>query len=405
MRNCVLLMLLAVWTWPALAAKSVSVEELSQMLAGEQGKSDQKVAERLSEVVLTERVTPARLARWEKEFSGARTREALMKLSDEVAFLEPPAIDVLRDPPPDSETQEKMLALAMDYVRTTIGRLPNFYATRSTTHFEGTPEQQSIFSFARNLGQVVNQTRDLEQTGGTKWLQSEGTSSVTVTYRDGREVNNSTQTEKNAKEGRAIDGLTTVGEFGPILAVVMGDSAQAGQVTWARWEQGTSDPIAVFRYSVPQQDSHYSVDIPAGAKVEDIRPAYHGEIAIDPATGAILRVNIIADLAQPHQMMRAAIMVEYAPVEIGERTYNCPVHGVAFSKIPSASAKSDAVEVQTQLNDVVFTSYHLFGSESHILTSGNEDGAAAGTNAGGAPKPDAGASATAPDATAEPKKE
>jgi hypothetical protein len=406
-RNWVVLLLLAGTTWPARAAKEVSVEELGRILFAEQGKSDQKVADRLSEVVLTERLTAVRLARWEKEFPGSHTREALIKLSDEVAFLDPPAIDVLRDPPPDNETQEKMLALAMDYVRTTIGRLPNFSATRETTHFEGEPEQQSVFSFARNLGQVVNQSRDLEQTGGTKWLHSEGSTRVTVTYRNGQEVTD-TQAAKGAKEGQTINGLTTTGEFGPILSVVMGDAMQ-GQVTWARWEQGANDPVAVFRYGLPQEQSHYSVEIPDGTKIDDVRPAYHGEIAIDPATGAILRVSVVADLAPPNQMMRAAILVEYAPVEIGDRTYNCPVHGVAFSKIPLAlaagTADRQAVEVQTRLNDVVFANYHLFGSEAHIVMGGSGNAAPDGTGANPTPKPEDAAPGAAPGAGPDSKKE
>jgi hypothetical protein len=381
MRKWSILLLLVATPWLAMAAKSVSIEQFEQMLFADRGKSDEKVAERLADVVLTERVSPARLAKWEKEFPGSHTREALMKLSDEVAFLDPPASDVLRDPPPDNETQEKMLALASDYVRATIGRLPNFYATRETTHFEGTPEQQSAFSFARNLGLIVNQTRDLEQEGGSKWLHTENTTSVTVTYRDGQEVND-LQAENRKKENRTINGLTTTGEFGPILGVVLGDAIQ-NQVIWARWEQGASDPVAVFSYAVRQNDSHYSVQIPDGTKLDDVRPAYHGEIAIDPATGAILRVSAIADLVQPNQMMRAAILVEYAPVEIGDRSCNCPVHGVAFSKVPVAGAKpepsSSAVEVQTQLNDVTFTHYHQFGSEARIVGNGS------GANTGGAP--------------------
>jgi hypothetical protein len=372
-----------------MAAKNVSVEELGQILFAEQGKPDQKVADRLSDVVLTERVTPARLARWEEQFPGSHTRDALMKLSDEVAFLDPPASDVLRDPPPDNETQEKMLALAMDYVKSTIGRLPNFYASRETTHFEGMPEQQSVFSFARNLGQVVNQSRDLEQTGGSKWLRSSGTSSLTVTYRDGQEVNDA-QAEKSRKEARTISGLTTTGEFGPILVVVMGDAMQGSQVTWARWEQGVSDPVAVLRYSVPEEDSHYSVEVPDGTKIDDLRPAYHGEISIDPETGAILRVSIISDLARPYQMMQAAIVVEYASVQIGDHTYKCPVHGVAFSKIPAPGAKGDAdhpaVEVETQLNDITFRNYHLFGSESHIVMGGSGGGQSTGDDTGTNPQ-------------------
>jgi len=131
-----------------------------------------------------------------------------------------------------------------------------------------------------------------------------------------------------------------------------------------------------------------------------------GQIAIDPATGSVLRLSIVADLAPPHEMMRTAIAVEYAPVEIGDRTYDCPVHGVAFSKIPVAGAKAEPSgaepEVQTQLNDVAFTQYHLFGSEARIVGDGSGAGAgspaASGAvpSAAGAPAAAAGDSSSAP---------
>ncbi len=98
--------------------------------------------------------------------------------------------------------------------------------------------------------------------------------------------------------------------------------------------------------------------------------------------------------------MRAAILVEYAPVEIGNRTYDCPVHGVAFSKVPIAAAKGDAVEIQTQLNDVVFTNYHLFGSEARIVTGASGNSPPDGTGANPTAKPEDAAPATAlPDGT------
>ena len=120
------------------ADKTLSIEQMEQILVKLQCKPDGKVAGELESVQLAERVSPARLAQWETEFPGKRTREELVKLADMSAFLNPPASDVLRDPPPDMETQERMVAMAVDYVRLTTARLPDFYATRETTHFEDT---------------------------------------------------------------------------------------------------------------------------------------------------------------------------------------------------------------------------------------------------------------------------
>jgi transcriptional regulator with XRE-family HTH domain len=407
MRKWVTLLLLVGTAWPATAAKSVSIEQLEQMLFTDHGKSDEKVAERLSDLVLTERVSPARLTKWEKEFPGKHAHEALMKLADEAAFLDPPEADVLRDPPPDNETQERMLALALDYVRTTIRRLPNFYATRETARFEDTPAQEVTSAGPATFGSEVR--RGMRMPGlamgrtDSKPLRLLDTTSETVTYRDGREVNE-VPTGKSKKEDRPVTFLTTSGEFGPILGVVLSD-AMRSQATWARWEQGASDPVAVFRYAVPEDASDYSVRIPDGGKYEEVHPAYHGEIAIDPATGAILRLSLMADLGWRYQMMRTAILVEYAPAEIGDRTYICPVHGVAFWKGPVAGAKAEpsgaAAEVQTQLNDVAFTHYHLFESQARIVRDGS--GASAGSPpvpsevpAAGAPSAGTGSSSGAP---------
>jgi hypothetical protein len=95
-----------------MADKTMSIEQMEQILIKLQGKPDGKVAGELEGVQLAERVTPARLAKWEAEFPGKQTREQLVKLADMTSFLNPPASDVLRDPPPDVETEERMLAMA-----------------------------------------------------------------------------------------------------------------------------------------------------------------------------------------------------------------------------------------------------------------------------------------------------
>jgi hypothetical protein len=394
MRKWATLLLLCGIAWPAMAAKTLSIEQMEQLLAKLHGKPDGKVAGELDDVQLTERMSLARLARWEQDLPGSKTREALMKLADLSAFLKPPRADEVPDPAPDAETQQRMLWLAVQYVKTTITRLPNFYATRETTHFEDTPSREMANATGASfLGAAANAVRTLEGVvSGTdyKALRATGAYSTTVTYHDGREV-----PEADAAKGKKDDspalGLTTSGEFGPVLDVVMGDATRS-EVVWLRWEQGASEPVGVFRYAVPEDQSNYAVRIPNGTKMEELHPAYHGEIAIDPATGAILRLSVVAGLPPPHETMQTAIVVEFAPVTIGDRSYICPVKGVAFSKTPVPSASVPAGDspgpMQTQLNDVAFTHYHVFGSEARIVTdkSGKGEAGTDGAGAGSVPE-------------------
>jgi len=382
MRKWAVVMLLAVSAWPAMAAKSVNVGQLESLLDTLRGKSDSKVAQELSDLELTERVSPAQLAHWETDFPGSRAHEALIKLADLAAFLNPPAGDVVPIPGPDSGTQERMLEMAAEYVKDTITRLPNFIATRETTHYEDNPSMQTGVSGAQLMvGTIGHSIRALGPSMSSteyKSLHSTGTSSTTVTYRDGNEVHG-TDTGNGKNQNKPAAGLTTNGEFGPILSVVMGDVLRS-EATWQRWEKGASEPVAVFRYAVPEEQSNYLVGIPSGGKIDEIYAGYHGEIAIDPSTGAILRLSAVLELTAPYQGMQTAILVEYAPVTIGEQSYICPVRGVAFSKVPvahgAAAADASAVNVQTELNDVAFTQYHLFRSQARIVTGASGEGEA-----------------------------
>ena len=387
MRKWAILLLMWGTAWPAMADKTMSVEQMEQLLIKLHGKSDGKVAGELDDVELTERVSPARLARWEADFPGKRSHEELVKLADLSAFLNPPASDVLRDPPPDLETEERMLALAFDYVRLTMARLPDFYATRETTHFEDTLSHRADYFYSGSMAMGAHgerlpiQTPGMSSTTEYRGLHSTGEFSMTVTYRDGHEVLDE-DTDKRKKEEESSLGLTSSGEFGPILGEVIKDIVHTG-VSFLRWEQGNSEPAAVFRYAVPANESHFRIEIKVDGREEAFFPAYHGEIEIDPATGEILRLSEVADSAPANAPMRGAIVVEYAPVEIGDRSYICPVRAVAYSMVlvPSEDATDVASSpVKTNLNDIAFTRYHEFGSEARIVANANEG---SGSNAAG----------------------
>jgi hypothetical protein len=117
--------------------------------------------------------------------------------------------------------------------------------------------------------------------------------------------------------------LSTWGVFGPILGTVLVDAAKS-TLAWSHWEQAAVGPLAVFRYAVPKGKSNYEVKFVVGQYVFKELVGYHGEMVIDPASGAILRLTLEADMKPDELIGRAAILVEYGPVEIGGKTYICP---------------------------------------------------------------------------------
>ena len=379
MLRWVTLLLLCGMSWPAMAAKTMSVEQMEQLLIKLHGQPDGKVAGKLDDVELTERVSLAQLEAWEAEFPGVRTHEELVRLADISIFLNPPAAEVLGDPPPDTEAQVRILQRTLEYVRAKISRLPDFYATRVTTHFEDTLSQHMTYSMGTiGMGSglaLPTQTAGVATTTESRALHSTGEYVTTVTYRDGHEVLDE-DTGKRKREERRAPGLTTSGEFGPIIGAVIDDLIHSG-LRWRRWERGSSEPMAVFSYAVPEGESHFRVGITNGNEVETSHPAYHGEIEIDPKTGVILRLIEVADMASPHEAIRASIAVDYAPVTIGDRSYICPVRAVAFSEIPVPTVSGtggESVPVQINLNDVAFTRYHRFSAEARIVANAGENG-------------------------------
>ena len=195
------------------------------------------------------------------------------------------------------------MALAEEYVRQTTVRLPDFYATRETTHFEDTLSHRAENTYSGSMAMgtqgslrgLPTQTSDLGSTVEYKGLHSTADFSMTVTYRDGQEVLDQDE-DKREKEEESVGGFTSSGEFGPILVEVIDDLTPSG-VSWLRWEQGIGEPAAVFHYAVAANQSNFRIGISVDGRAQAIHPAYHGEIEIDPATGQILRLTEVADPA------------------------------------------------------------------------------------------------------------
>jgi hypothetical protein len=336
---------------------------LDRVLAAASNESDAELARQLSSLELNERLSAEKLSSWTTTLRGKKARQALVALADVSAFLDPPGAEAPANAVPDASAQRSMISLAADYLNKTIPKLPNFYATRATARYE----ESSQYSDATTAVDY----RPLHVTASSK---------ATILYSNGEEVVDSRGAK--GKKRKAEDGyLLTYGVFGPLLGAVT--DAIASGLTFSRWEQGADRLHAVFLYQVPAKKSRYRVGgccLPDGDGTSPFEETvgYHGEIAIDPLSGAILRLELVADLKSTTPLVRSDIVITYGPVEIGGNIYICPVRSVSISRGRSVAVLTEWDETfrtygpyTTMLNDVTFEQYHIFRAKSRMLIGFN----------------------------------
>jgi VWFA-related protein len=346
---------------PNPATRRVTVEHLEQLLDAVHSQRDGEVAKQLSALQLTERVSDTRLASWTAAAHGKKTHQALKTLANASAFMRPPPGEVLADAPPDADTQLRMISLAADYLKETMPKLPNFFAARTTVHYEETAEFHGASS--RVDYEPLHATQDFKET---------------VLYRNGSEVADAGTTKRRKR--RAQDPyLITYGTFGPILGFVRDAIAVPSALTWSRWERGPNGTRAVFRYVVPAKRSLYRISgccLPGGAGTTGFEAlaGYHGEITLDPASGAILRLEADADMQGFTPVDSSNIMITYGPVDIGGKTFICPLRSVSTMRTRSVTTKMEWDEgfrtygpYLTMLNDIRYEDYHMFRGDSRMM--------------------------------------
>jgi VWFA-related protein len=366
---------------PNPSVRHVTVEELEQIL---RGFTAQQVAQRLrgsdsvfnstegigalgagvertdlSKVELTERVSVSKLSDWTARYESRNLPQSLIAVADASAFLDLPAAEILKQPAPDEVTQEHMLGLVKSYLDTTIPKLPDLYATRTTVRYEDTP----LFD-TENISVKYQPLRVAETSKGT------------ILYRHGNEVVESHGSEPDESSNRY---LITHGTFGPLLAEVRRAVVTPGQIKWVRWESGPGLSLAVFEFDVPMAESK---DFEGGCCLPDAegenpfrkQAGYRAEIAIDPSNGTILRLQEQFDMRGFVPMDRDEILIDYGPVKIGGKTYFCPARSVSLARgrsITSLKLWDQSFltygPFSTKMNDMRFSNYHLFRAESRIL--------------------------------------
>jgi len=348
-------------------ARPVTVEQLEQELMAVHDTPDAKAAHQISDLELTQRMSDTRLAPWKTRLPGAKSWDALVALADLSAFLDPPAAEIPADAPPDLAAQQRMMLNIINYLKTTIPKLPNFIATQTTIRYEEYTQNDRLPAEDDHID------RPLQKTGSTD---------ATVVYRNGIDV-----VEVPARHGSIenvdVGRLQTTGAFGTILSVMVPNVITSHSVlSWSRWGQGARGLRAIYRYTVPENKSLYEITfccLPEsnGTIAFKKKPGYHGEIVVDPVSGAILRMTVVAELTPTLPIIQSEIMVDYKPVEIGGKTYICPSRSIYFvrgrSLRPYNSYLFGSSSVYgpyiSMLNDVSYEGYHIFRAESRVLAT------------------------------------
>jgi VWFA-related protein len=384
-RRLILLVLLASLTSIAGASKRVTVAQLEQALSAAHTahKPDAEIARQIGGLELSERLTEATLNRLAAYLdAGSQAALALQLLADQSAFLDPPASEIPSTAAPGDAAQQRMIEAARRYVAQTVPRLPNLFAIRTTNRYDDSPYEV--------------------KKGG--WPVRSGLHLVNTSSREISIFDERTNQSGNASSAnwQTQSGLVSGGEFGSTLSMILSDTVN-GKVAWSHWEQTPTGQVAVFQYSVPSSASHFevinslqrkaslegtatpSVGSRQGSGIETkpsgggsnmstflTRPGYHGSLWVDPVTGSILRITMDADTKGSAQFRRAAITVQYGPVQIGESEFICPVRSLALS-VAVNGANLDPLtrmpgDAPTQwLNESLFTGYHRFAATTKIV--------------------------------------
>ena len=338
---------------PAIAdspPRVVTVRQLEQELSDARARhlSDRETVEEISSAGLSERLSDQSLTRLQT-LVDARSQAvtALQLLADQSIFLKLPSAELTDTSVPDSEARQRILKATVDYVHKLLSTLPNLLATRTTTSYS-----DGIHS-GKNGVILVG-----------AGLRKVSTSSLEISVRnDGIDASN-----KDPKLKRRNQGMSSRGEFGSLLAIILSDSVQ-GKVYWSHWEPSPTGQLAVFDFEVPKSASHYSFDDSHGVR----KPAYHGSLWIDPVSGAISRAFLKLEPDAEISYVRFGTMVQYGPVKIDDQIFICPVRSVAMEEYPVF--RGDAARVRPNqwlgkwLNETTFINYRRFGSTASIITS------------------------------------
>jgi len=366
-------LLLFVAAAPSWAAKKITVQELKDTLIAmhQTSKSDGSVATELKKLELSEELTNSAKNAIAVYVPGELSAEQVEIMAGRSAMLPPAAADVPAAPAPDAATQQAILAKAVDHVSKTVAQNPHLTASKTTTRF-----QDDVVNMSSSPGLNVASPNTYAKLWDARSEQVES------------ERGTEKAAPSKAKTKWGSNGEISEGEPGPNLGVLL-QEASAGKIDWLRWQTIDGRQIAVFSYAVDRKKTHFNVYyccfpntetqtgiaasgtfVPIPGEIQSLTTwkvfkkvvGYHGELFIDPGTGAVVRVIVRAELRPSDFVHQEDRRIDYAPVVVDGKEFEVPVREYVVNEtVPGGDAGTTAYSVRHSLFLVRYANYKMAG--------------------------------------------
>lgn len=415
--------LLLVATAPALLSASpraMTVGQLQDLLTGldKARKSDEQIANELKQIELTEELSPASISSIVPLIHGPLSTEQMYVLEARSAMLAPPDSELPKAAPPNAANQQALLAKAVDYAAKTSPLLPRLTGSRLVARFQDGVE--TIQSFVGTQVKTQNDSNPIFNQP-QHYVRLMNVHSDTVELDNGIDKPIRNDTTPWGRNGYVNSMLP----FLP-LDLLTSEAVSSGKPKFLRWETITGHRTAVFSFAVGKKNSHYAINYccfpevstvggglfgghggtvtaptpgagaglgglsantashPSGngnlAYVADWNPfhansGYHGELFLDPNSGAVLRAIVEAEFKPSDLVHYEDIRVDFAPIRIGSNILYVPVRSFTIAEVvPNGDSLVTKFGVRHQYVTQDYKGYHSTDAEYQVVTLPAENG-------------------------------
>jgi hypothetical protein len=376
---------------PGWAAKKINVEQLKAMLASMEAarKTDSEVAAALENVELTEELTSSAMDSLARQYSGSETAQQLIVLEIRSAVLAPPLADIPAAPAPDAAAQKAILDKVFDYAGKTFAQLPPVSGTKTVRRFQDNPP---LATGIRNAALSPSFTP-------IRYVEVDD---YTVTIRDGAETNPLLSVKKS---WGANGEVAPLGQQ-PVLSKVLEEAQQSGRIGFARWESIDGIQAAVFSFAVDKKKSQFAVNyccfpeqdaagggagadlnmrggssaakggfspVATAVQAGDVYPGfsnwkavkvtvpYHGEFAVDPKSGIVVRLTTVAEF-KSGWVRQENQRIDYQVEKVGDKSLVLPGRSSIYTVVqPFGDTESRDPSVRHTLFTAVYKDYKPAG--------------------------------------------
>jgi tetratricopeptide (TPR) repeat protein len=359
--------------------RKLTVNQLQDLLSGMKSahKSDQDVANRISEVQLSEELTLAARNDLAPLLPGPLSTEQVYILEARSATLPPDPARFPSTPPLDAAAQQALLAKTQAYAAS-YAQLPQITATRMVARFQdlNTPPPTTGAGL-RSAGISTTADPVFETMAMTVHLMKTKTEQIQFENGAGRSTAGKDKTEwgQNGMVASLNEPLS--------LSTVVQEALSSGSPRFERWQTIDNHPVAVFSFAVDRRKTRFQLlyccfpntdtvgtthiaSPPAASPLggspikgniqnttqwQDFKasPGYQGELFLNPQSGAVVRLITEAHLKPGDFVQYEAVRTDFEPRTFGSRTSYVPIRAFILTDLlPNGDSKAARVAVRHQ---------------------------------------------------------